>query len=120
RAVQHLRRHNPLRRGGQGPDRGLQPGRGEGALRGPSGRHERRGGPPAPGRGQPAQRDGGEDDVGRRPEGGRTGQRRERKRSGTVSILVDESTKLAVSGLTGREGSFHALNNRRYGTDVVA
>ena len=29
-------------------------------------------------------------------------------------------TKLVVSGLTGREGSFHGLNNRRYGTDVVA
>jgi len=25
-----------------------------------------------------------------------------------------------VSGLTGREGSFHGLNNRRYGTDLVA
>jgi succinyl-CoA synthetase alpha subunit len=37
-----------------------------------------------------------------------------------VSILVDERTKLVVSGLTGREGSFHGLNNRRYGTDLVA
>jgi len=37
-----------------------------------------------------------------------------------VSILVSESTKLVVSGLTGREGSFHGLNNKRYGTDVVA
>src|SRR4051794_13017656 len=37
-----------------------------------------------------------------------------------MSILVSESTKLAVSGLTGREGSFHGLNNRRYGTQVVA
>jgi succinyl-CoA synthetase alpha subunit len=37
-----------------------------------------------------------------------------------VSILVSESTRLAVSGLTGREGSFHGLNNRRYGTQVVA
>jgi succinyl-CoA synthetase alpha subunit len=37
-----------------------------------------------------------------------------------VSILVDEGTRLAVSGLTGREGSFHGLNNRRYGTQVVA
>jgi succinyl-CoA synthetase alpha subunit len=37
-----------------------------------------------------------------------------------VSILVGPHTKLAVSGMTGREGSFHALNNRRYGTDVVA
>jgi succinyl-CoA synthetase alpha subunit len=37
-----------------------------------------------------------------------------------MSILVTESTKLVVSGLTGREGSFHGLNNKRYGTDVVA
>jgi succinyl-CoA synthetase alpha subunit len=37
-----------------------------------------------------------------------------------MSILVDRHTRLAVSGLTGREGSFHGLNNRRYGTDVVA
>ena len=37
-----------------------------------------------------------------------------------MSILVGNDTKLVVSGLTGREGSFHGLNNRRYGTDVVA
>jgi succinyl-CoA synthetase alpha subunit len=37
-----------------------------------------------------------------------------------VSILVSGDTKLVVSGLTGREGSFHGLNNRRYGTQVVA
>jgi succinyl-CoA synthetase alpha subunit len=36
-----------------------------------------------------------------------------------MSILVDEGTRLAVAGITGREGSFHTLNNRRYGTDVV-
>jgi succinyl-CoA synthetase alpha subunit len=37
-----------------------------------------------------------------------------------VSILVGTETKLVVSGLTGREGSFHGMNNRRYGTDLVA
>jgi succinyl-CoA synthetase alpha subunit len=36
-----------------------------------------------------------------------------------MSILVDESTKLCVSGITGREGTFHSLRNREYGTDVV-
>jgi succinyl-CoA synthetase alpha subunit len=36
-----------------------------------------------------------------------------------MSILVDEGTRLAVAGITGREGSFHTLNNRNYGTDVV-
>jgi succinyl-CoA synthetase alpha subunit len=37
-----------------------------------------------------------------------------------MSILVGADTKLVVSGLTGREGTFHGLNNRRYGTDLVA
>ena len=37
-----------------------------------------------------------------------------------MSILVDNHTRLCVSGITGREGTFHALNNRRYGTNVVA
>ena len=36
-----------------------------------------------------------------------------------MSVLVDERTRLAVAGMTGREGSFHTLNNRRYGTSVV-
>jgi succinyl-CoA synthetase alpha subunit len=37
-----------------------------------------------------------------------------------MSILVGPDTSLVVTGLTGREGSFHAANNRRYGTNVVA
>src|SRR5213082_3300686 len=37
-----------------------------------------------------------------------------------MSILVDTGTKLCVSGITGREGTFHSLRNRRYGTQVVA
>jgi succinyl-CoA synthetase alpha subunit len=37
-----------------------------------------------------------------------------------VSILVGEDTRLLVQGLTGREGTFHALRNRGYGTNVVA
>jgi succinyl-CoA synthetase alpha subunit len=37
-----------------------------------------------------------------------------------MSILVDNDTKLCVSGITGREGTFHTLNNRNYGTNVVA
>jgi len=37
-----------------------------------------------------------------------------------VSVLIDKGTKLCVSGITGREGTFHAMNNKRYGTDVVA
>src|SRR3984893_1757217 len=37
-----------------------------------------------------------------------------------MSILVDQNTKLCVSGITGREGTFHSLRNRDYGTQVVA
>ncbi len=37
-----------------------------------------------------------------------------------MAVLVDTETKLCVSGITGREGTFHALNNRSYGTQVVS
>jgi succinyl-CoA synthetase alpha subunit len=37
-----------------------------------------------------------------------------------MSILVGTETKLCISGITGREGTFHSLRNRDYGTDVVA
>ncbi len=37
-----------------------------------------------------------------------------------MAIIVDEGTRLVISGLTGREGSFHGLRNRAYGTKVVA
>jgi succinyl-CoA synthetase alpha subunit len=37
-----------------------------------------------------------------------------------MSILVGRDTRLCVSGITGREGTFHALNNQRYGTNVVS
>ena len=37
-----------------------------------------------------------------------------------MSILVDNDTKLVVQGLTGREGKFHGLRNRSYGTNLVA
>jgi succinyl-CoA synthetase alpha subunit len=36
-----------------------------------------------------------------------------------MAVLVDNDTRLAVAGVTGREGSFHTLNNRSYGTTVV-
>ncbi len=36
-----------------------------------------------------------------------------------MSVLIDERTRLAVAGITGREGTFHTLNNRNYGTNVV-
>ena len=37
-----------------------------------------------------------------------------------MSILIDADTRLCVSGITGREGTFHSLRNRDYGTQVVA
>ena len=37
-----------------------------------------------------------------------------------MSILVGRDTKLMVQGITGREGSFHALRCREYGADLVA
>jgi succinyl-CoA synthetase alpha subunit len=37
-----------------------------------------------------------------------------------MSVLVDRDTRLCVSGITGREGTFHAMNNRRYGTNLVS
>ena len=37
-----------------------------------------------------------------------------------MAIIVDRETRLLVQGLTGSEGSFHGLRNRRYGTNVVA
>src|SRR5881398_2355285 len=36
-----------------------------------------------------------------------------------MSIFVGKETKLCVSGITGREGTFHSLRNRDYGTQVV-
>jgi succinyl-CoA synthetase alpha subunit len=37
-----------------------------------------------------------------------------------MAIIVDASTRLVVQGITGREGTFHALRNKAYGTNVVA
>ncbi len=37
-----------------------------------------------------------------------------------MAIMIDERTRLVVQGLTGREGRFHALRNRAYGTNLVA
>jgi succinyl-CoA synthetase alpha subunit len=37
-----------------------------------------------------------------------------------MAILIDESTRLVVQGLTGKEGQFHGFRNRDYGTNLVA
>jgi succinyl-CoA synthetase alpha subunit len=36
-----------------------------------------------------------------------------------VSILIDESTRVVVQGMTGREGEFHTRQMLEYGTQVV-
>ena len=37
-----------------------------------------------------------------------------------MSVIVGHETRLCTSGITGREGRFHTLNNRAYGTNVVS
>lgn len=36
-----------------------------------------------------------------------------------MSILIDQSTRMIVQGITGRDGLFHALRMKEYGTCVV-
>jgi len=36
-----------------------------------------------------------------------------------MSVLVDKNTRLIVQGITGKEGTFHMLQMRDYGTNVV-
>ncbi|HVE91817.1 MAG TPA: succinate--CoA ligase subunit alpha [Actinomycetota bacterium] len=37
-----------------------------------------------------------------------------------MAILLDETTRVVVQGITGREGTFHATRNLDYGTKIVA
>jgi succinyl-CoA synthetase alpha subunit len=37
-----------------------------------------------------------------------------------VAVLLDRDTRVVVQGITGKEGQFHSLRNRDYGTKVVA
>ncbi len=78
-------------------------------------RHERRRGPPAPGRCSAAERVRRGDDA-RRGASVSSSWRGRR----LMAILVNAETRLVVQGITGREGSFHATRNRDYGTNVVA
>ncbi len=37
-----------------------------------------------------------------------------------MAVWVDNDTRLLVQGITGKEGTFHALGCRDYGTKVMA
>jgi succinyl-CoA synthetase alpha subunit len=37
-----------------------------------------------------------------------------------MPVLLNRDTRVVVQGITGKEGAFHALRNRSYGTQVVA
>ncbi|MGH2654810.1 MAG: succinate--CoA ligase subunit alpha [Actinomycetota bacterium] len=37
-----------------------------------------------------------------------------------MAVLLDGGTRVVVQGITGKEGRFHTLRNREYGTNVVA
>jgi succinyl-CoA synthetase alpha subunit len=36
-----------------------------------------------------------------------------------MAVLIDRDSRVVVQGITGKEGSFHALRNKAYGTQVV-
>ena len=36
-----------------------------------------------------------------------------------MAVLVDKNTRLIVQGITGKEGTFHAMSCAEYGTKVV-
>ncbi len=106
----------------EGPDRGVRRDQADRAVRRAPRRHQRRRGPPPAGRGRPAER----------PRRRRRWTRRPRWSSSwppgatawepwpDVGARRRDDTRLCVSGITGREGTFHTLNNRAYGTNVVA
>ena len=111
--VQHLRRHHPRRRGGEGAPRGARADGHRGAGRRPDRRH--RGG-----RGASPARRALAGERPRRAHDARGGAARRRARGVAMAIIVDTDTRLVVQGITGREGTFHTLRNRDYGTNVVA
>ena len=86
----------------------------EGSARDPPDRHERGGRPRDPGRSACRPRTRwtrwfARIAMPRAPRGGEP-----------VSILIDESTRLVVQGITGRDGAFHTEQMIEYGTRVVA
>ena len=113
--VQHLRRDHPLRRDRQGDHRGLAADRDRrcrwsSASTAPT---RTRGSGSSPRRTSATCTSRRRCSGRRRPWSSSPGRL-------AMAIIVAEDTKLVVSGLTGREGTFHGLRNRDYGTDLVA
>ncbi len=54
------------------------------------------------------------------PRGCSSACRRVRCGGGSMSVLVDDETRVVVQGITGGEGKFHAEQMIEYGTNVVA
>src|SRR6185369_3733876 len=107
---QHLRRHHALRHRGPGSRGGRAGARAFDAGRRAPGGDQRRARQDAPARVE------SQDHAGRGPRG----RGEEGRRGRAMSIWVGRETRLLVQGLTGREGTFHALASREYGTKVVA
>src|SRR5690606_26912569 len=81
---------------------------------GPAGRQQRRRGQAHPRRGEPAGRGtGGHDGRSGRP------RRAARGRSRSMSIWLNENSKVIVQGMTGSEGSNHTRRMLAAGTNVV-
>ncbi len=81
------------------------------SARDPPHRHEREGRPGAP-------FSGGNRRI-RRPHRSGQGRRGAGGKGEGMSILIGKDTRIIVQGITGRDGSFHALSMREYGSKVV-
>ena len=110
---QHLRRHHPRRGGRQGHRRGARPRRPAGADRDPPRRHQRRGGPPDP-RSTPASPSPSCAPKPTMLEAARAAVALANGRGElTWRSSSTQNTKVIVQGLTGGQGKYHGLRNRR-------
>ena len=113
--LQHLRRHHPLRRDRQGDRRSVERSSTSGC------RWSSASTAPTPSRGWRSSPTAGLPNLHQETTMLGAAQKVVELAGGQrlMSIIIDKETKLVVSGLTGREGSFHGLRNQAYGTDLV-